>query len=171
MPPGYSIRKTYNGPLWPLFCANAFVSRAADTVRYATTDNRPTNIIVRIPHKVRLMPSPLSSSHFYSDVTEPTSDSTRRAFAPPCYSLFWPARWLLIGLWRRRLLPTRLLLILLGDLNLLAFHQRVRRIDHHVLLSAEPGNYLHFAPEIAPQHNGHEARLIAVLDHGNLQAL
>src|ERR1700689_467566 len=117
------------------------------------------------------MPSPLSSSHFYSDVTEPTSDSTRRAFAPPCYSLFWPARWLLIGLWRRRLLPTRLLLSLLGDLNLLAFHQGVRRIDHHIFLSTKPGNYLYFAPEIIPQHNHHESRLIAVLDRRNLQAL
>jgi hypothetical protein len=35
------------------------------------------------------------------------------------------------------------------DLNLLALHQRVRRIDHHVLLPAESGNYFDFASEIA----------------------
>src|ERR1700677_1686331 len=100
-----------------------------------------------------LFPAPISKAV----TVEPISDSA----APPRYSLFWPAR----------LLPTRLWLILLGDLNLLAFHQGVRRIDHHIFLSAEPGNYLHFAPEIAPQHNRHESRLIAVLDRRNLQAL
>src|ERR1700726_2343662 len=69
-----------------------------------------------------------------------------------------------------RLRITRLLLLLLSDLNLFAFHQRIWRIDHHVFLASQPRHTFYSAAKIVSQHNPYERRF-AARHSRNLQAL
>src|ERR1700693_183025 len=71
---------------------------------------------------------------------------------------------------RRYAWYARLLRALSSNLNLLAFHQRVRRIHHHVFLSRETRHNFHLTTEVAAQNDPNE-RSFALRDSRNLQTL